>query len=104
PLAVANPERLAQLPDVPTFAELGYPNVVAAAHVGLVTAAGTPKETIDAMNKVFVKALNDPTVHQKLVDFGIQPVGNSPEEFKTMLAAETQRWHKLIAELGITLD
>lgn len=104
PLAVANPERLAQLPDVPTFAELGYPNVIAAAHVGLVTTAGTPKETINAMNKVFVKALNEPAVHNKLVEFGIQPVGNSPEEFTAMLKSETERWHKLIGELGISLD
>ncbi len=104
PLAVANPERLPQLPDVPTFAELGYPNIVAAAHVGVVTTAGTPQETIQEMNKVFVNALKDPVVHQKLVDFGVQPVGNSPEEFKAMLERETERWHKLINDLGISLD
>ncbi len=104
PLAVANPERLPQLPNVPTFAELGHPSIVAAAHVGVVTTAGTPKETIEEMNKVFVRALNDPAVKQKLIDFGIQPVGNTPEEFRAMLEKETQRWHKLIKERGIKLD
>jgi tripartite-type tricarboxylate transporter receptor subunit TctC len=104
PLAVANPERLAQLPDVPTFAELGYPNVVAAAQVGMVTTAGTPKETIDALNKHVVATLKEPAVHQRLVDFGIQPVGNTPEEYTALLDSETARWHKLIAELGIKLD
>ncbi|NYT85421.1 Bug family tripartite tricarboxylate transporter substrate binding protein [Pollutimonas harenae] len=104
PLAVANPERLAQLPDVPTFAELGYPGIVAAAQVGLVTTAGTPKETIAALNKDVVAALNQPEVHQRLVDFGIQPVGNTPEEYAALLKSETERWHKLIKELGIRLD
>src|SRR5690606_29179357 len=99
-----NPERLPQLPDVPTFAELGYPNVVAAAQVGMVTTAGTPKEAIDALNKHVVATLNEPAVHQRLVDFGIQPVGNSPAEYTALLEKETARWHKLIGELGIKLD
>src|SRR5690606_27979294 len=97
-------ERLAQLPDVPTFAELGYPNVVAAAQVGLVTTAGTPKETIARLNQDLVAVLNQPEVHQRLVDFGIQPAGNSPEEYDALLKTETERWHKLIKDLGITLD
>ena len=104
PLAVANPERLPQLPDVPTFAELGYPSVVAAAQVGLVTTAGTPKDVIDELNKQVVATLKEPAINKRLVDFGIQPVGNTPEEYATLLAAETERWHKLIKELGITLD
>lgn len=104
PLAVAHPERLARLPDVPTFAELGYPDIVASAQVGLVTTAGTPKESIDALNKQVVATLNEPAIHQKLIDFGIQPVGNTPEEYADLLKSETERWHKLIGELGITLD
>ena len=104
PLAVANATRLPQLPDVPTFAELGYPSVVAAAQVGMVTTAGTPKETIDKLNQQVVATLNEPDVRKKLVDFGIQPVGNTPEEYAKLLQAETARWHKLIGELGIKLD
>lgn len=104
PLAVANPERLAQLPDVPTFAELGYPNIVAAAQVGLVTTAGTPDQTVAALNKEVVAVLNEPAVHQRLVDFGIQPVGNTPQEYTDLLKSETARWHKLISDLGIKLD
>ena len=103
-LAVANPQRLPQLPDVPTFAELGYPSVVAAAEVGVVTTAGTPKETINAMNQKIVQALNDPKVNKSLVDFGIQPVGNTPDEYAALLKKETERWQKLIKDLGIKLD
>lgn len=104
PLAVANPERLPQLPDVPTFAELGYPSVVAAAHVGMVAPSATPADTIKILNEKVVAALTEPKVNATLVEFGIQPVGNSPEEYAEMLKAETERWHALIKELGITLD
>jgi len=104
PLAVAHPERLPQLPDVPTFAELGYPEIVAAAHVGMVVPAATPKEIIQVLNEKVVAALNDPKVNKALVDFGVQPVGNSPDEYAEMIDAETERWHALIKDLGIKLD
>lgn len=104
PLAVAHPERLPQLPDVPTFAELGYPSIVAAAHVGMVAPAATPAETIKVLNEKVVAALNDPKVNATLIEFGVQPVGNSSDEYAQMLKEEIARWHALIKELGITLD
>ncbi|MYN13368.1 tripartite tricarboxylate transporter substrate binding protein [Pusillimonas sp. TS35] len=104
PIAVANPERLPQLPDVPTFAELGYKNIVAAAHVGMVVPAGTPQDTIDVLNKKVVTALNEPATRQKLIDFGIQPVGNTPAQYSELLKADTAKWQALIRELKITLD
>ncbi len=104
PLAVANATRLPQLPDVPTFAELGYKNVEAAALVGLVVPAATPAETVNALNKQVVAAINAPDVHRKLVDFGVEPVGNTPAQFAELLRSETTRWHKLIRDLNITLD
>ncbi|HLU78509.1 MAG TPA: tripartite tricarboxylate transporter substrate binding protein [Burkholderiaceae bacterium] len=104
PLAVAHPERLPQLPDVPTFAELGYPSIVAAAHVGMVVPAATPADTIKTLNEKVVQALKDPKVNTTLVEFGIQPVGNTPEEYAQMLQEEIKRWHALIKEQGITLD
>ncbi len=104
PLAVANAKRLAQLPDVPTFAELGLKNVEAAALVGLVVPAATPVDTINALNKQVVAAINDPAVHKKLIDFGVEPVGNTPAQFTELLQSETVRWQKLIRDLNITLD
>lgn len=104
PLAVAHPERLPQLPDVPTFAELGYKNVVAAAHVGMVVPAATPADTIEALNKEVVAVLNEPDVRKRLVDFGVEPVGNTPAEYREMLKTETERWHKLISDLKISLE
>lgn len=104
PLAVANATRLPQLPDVPTFAELGFKNVEAAALVGLVVPAATPADTVNALNKQVVAAINAPDVHKKLIDFGVEPVGNTPAQFAELLKGENARWHKLIRDLNITLD
>ncbi|WP_225783751.1 tripartite tricarboxylate transporter substrate binding protein [Xenophilus sp. Marseille-Q4582] len=104
PLAVANAKRLPQLPDVPTFAELGYKNVEAAALVGMVVPAATPQATVDALNKRVVAAIHEPAVKQKLIDFGVEPVGSTQAEFAALIQSETTRWHKLIKDLHITLD
>lgn len=104
PLAVAHPTRLAQLPDVPTFAELGYKNVEAAALVGMVVPAATPADIVAALNKRVVETLKEPEVNKRLVEFGVEPVGNSPAQYAELLRRETARWHKLIHDLKITLD
>jgi len=103
-LAVANASRLPQLPDVPTFAELGYQGVQAAALAGVVVPAGTPRPVVDTLNRQFVATIKDPAIHQKLVDFGIEPVGDTPAEYRNLLQAERTRWHKLIHDLNIKLD
>ncbi|MGE8319455.1 MAG: Bug family tripartite tricarboxylate transporter substrate binding protein [Comamonas sp.] len=104
PLAVANAKRLPQLPDVPTFAELGLAKVEAAALVGMVAPAKTPAPVIVALNKQVVAAINEPAVKQKLIDFGVEPVGNTPEQFQALITSESTRWQKLIKDLNITLD
>lgn len=103
-LAVANATRLPQLPDVPTFAELGYKNIEAAALVGLVVPAATPADTIAALNKQVVAAIKDPVVNKKLIDFGVEPVGNTPAQFDALIKSESAKWQKLIRDLKISLD
>ena len=103
-LAVANPTRLPQLPDVPTFAEAGYKNVEAAALVGMVVPAATPPDIIATLNKQVVAAIKEPAVNKRLVDFGVEPVGNTPAQYAELLRSETTRWHKLIRDLKITLE
>jgi tripartite-type tricarboxylate transporter receptor subunit TctC len=103
-IAVANATRLPQLPDVPTFAELGHKGVEAAALVGMVVPAATPPEVVNALNKRVVAAINEPTVRKRLEDFGVEPVGNTPAQFGELLRSETVRWQKLIRDLKITLD
>lgn len=103
-LAVANPTRLAQLPDVPTFAELGYQNVEAAAQVGIVAPAGTPADVVSALQKQVASAIQQPAIHQQLVTFGIEPVGSTPEQYAALIRSEVQRWHKIIRDQKISLD
>jgi len=104
PLAVAHTQRLPQLPDVPTFAELGLPSVEAAALVGIVTTVGTPKDVIDALHRHIVHAIQQPPVRQKMIDFGVEPVGNTPEEYAALLLKERARWQKVVHALNISLD
>jgi tripartite-type tricarboxylate transporter receptor subunit TctC len=103
-LAVASPVRLAQLPDVPTFAELGLKNVEAAALVGVVAPAGTPTEVVNSLQKQLAEAINHAPVRQKLIDFGIEPVANTPSQYAELLRSETTVWHKIIKQQNISLD
>ena len=104
PLAVANPTRLAQLPDVPTFAELGIQDVEASAQVGMVVPANTPPNVIAELQKHVAAAIKTPEVHNKLVDFGIEPVGSTPQDYAELIKRESALWQKLIRDLKITLD
>ena len=104
PLAVANSTRLPQLPDVPTFAEIGFQNVEASAQTGVVAPAGTPVEVVNALQKQIAAAINQPATRQKLIDFGIEPIGSTPQQYGDLIRAETGRWHKLIKAQNISLD
>lgn len=104
PIAVAHSARLPQLPDVPTFAELGFKGIEASAQVGLVAAAGTPPEIVAALQKQVATAIAQPAIRQKLVDFGIEPVASTPQQYTDLINAEVKRWHALIRDQKISLD
>lgn len=104
PLAVANATRLAQLPEVPTFAELGFRGVEAAAQVGIVAPAGTPADVVSALQKQVATAINTPAIRQKLIDFGIEPVASTPQQYADLNRTEVLRWHKVIRDQKISLD
>ncbi len=104
PLAVANATRLPQLPNVPTFAELGFKDVEASAQVGVVAPAATPPEVVNALRTQIAAAIEQPAVKQKLVDFGIEPVANTPQQYADFIRAEVVRWHTLIKAQKISLD
>lgn len=104
PLAVANATRLPQLPNVPTFGELGYPEVLAEAFGALVVPARTPAEIIARLQAAAQAAVADPEVKKKLEGIGYEPVGGTAAQLRAMLQKDTPRWQKLIRDLHISLD
>ena len=104
PLAVANDKRLPQLPDVPTFDELGVKGVESAALVGLVGPAALPADVKATLQKQVAAAIHSPAISQKLIEFGVEPVGSSSADYAALLKSENARWHQLIKDLKITLD
>jgi tripartite-type tricarboxylate transporter receptor subunit TctC len=103
-LAVAAPQRVPVLPDIPTMTEAGYPGVQGGAWFALFAPAGTPPAVIDLLNKAARDAFNAPDVRDKLEPRGVVLVLGSPAELGAWVAADTERWAKLIREAGIKLE
>jgi len=103
-LAVANDTRLAALPDVPTAAELGVKDYESSAWFGLVGPRGTPRAVIDKVHGDMVAAMADPAVRSRFVEFGAEPMSNSPEEFARFISLEVVKWRDLIAKAGIKAE
>ena len=101
PIGVAADKRDPTLPDVPTFAEQGYPNTDASSWYGLLAPAKTPPALVARINKAVNDALADPGVHEKLVNVGATPVGGTPDSFGTFLKAEYEKWGKIVKDRGI---
>ena len=103
-IAVAAPQRLAVLPDVPTFKEVGLEQVNRMAFYGILGPKGMPKELVDKINAATRKALQDPAVRKRIEDTGSLVVGNSPEEFATELKNELAVYKDVVAKQKLTLD
>jgi tripartite-type tricarboxylate transporter receptor subunit TctC len=103
-LAVANPTRLARLPDVPTTAEAGLPDYVLASWFGLAAPAGTPREIIERVNTEARKALAGADVREALAKLGLEPGGNSPQEYAAMIADELAKWRRAVEAAHIKLE
>jgi tripartite-type tricarboxylate transporter receptor subunit TctC len=103
-LAVAAPKRLPAYPNIPTFAELGMPEVNDPAWYGLVVPAKTPKEIVDKLYAASVKAVNTPAIKEKLAQQGAEPVGNTPAEFARDIKVEYDKMKAIVVKKGIKLD
>ena len=103
-LAVTSPKRLANFPDVPTIAELGYPGFEAATWSGLVAPAGTHRAVINRLNQEANKALGTDQLKQKLHEDGSTPLGGTPEQFAEFIRSEHAKWGAAVREAGIKLD
>lgn len=99
-LAASSATRLPALPDVPTFVELGYPDVLAPLWVGLVAPAGTPPEIAEKIHAVVAKILKMPDVVEKFQIADQDPGALTLAEFHAFLLADRERWGKVIKESG----
>jgi tripartite-type tricarboxylate transporter receptor subunit TctC len=100
-IAVTGPQRWPEMPDVPTVAEQGVDGYDARSWAGFMAPAGVPRPIIDRLNQEINKALQLPNVRDRLKDMGGEARGSTPEEMKTMVAGELQRWKKLVNETNI---
>ena len=103
-LGVAAAERVAALPDVPTFAEQGIKDQEADTLTGLVVPAGTPKEIVDLLQQEIAKAVAQPDVKEKLATLGFVPVANTPEEFGARIKAEIEKWGKVVRDAKLRIE
>lgn len=103
-LAVAAPQRLPVLPDIPTMAEVGYPEIQGGAWFALFAPANTPPAIIDLLNKEGRETFTSPDVREQLEPRGVTLVLGSPQDLGRHVAADTQRWAKVIRDAGIKLD
>lgn len=104
PLAVTALKRNALAPDVPSVAELGYPQLESLAWIGLLAPAGTPKEIIERLSRETVKGMQTAETRESLGRQGFDVVANTPDEFSRWIRAESAKWAKVIRASGATLD
>lgn len=98
-LAVAGEQRDPGFPDVPTFRQQGF-DLVAQPWYGLFAPAGAPPPAIDRLNKAAVAAVQDPAVHKRLVEMGLEPTGQGPAQLAAVMKADFERWGPPIKESG----
>ena len=103
-IVVAAPQRLAQLPNVPTFKEVGLEPVNRMAYYGIYGPKGLPKEVVDKVSAAVKKTLEDPAVKKRIEETGSLIVANSPAEFAAQIAAEYEVYKKVVKLQKLTLE
>jgi tripartite-type tricarboxylate transporter receptor subunit TctC len=101
PLAAASPQRHRLLPDVPSFAELGYPRMDIALWYGIVTRGGTGAPIVQRLNAELAKILEMPDVRKALADQGADVSSGSAEDFAAFMRNESERWSAVVKQAGI---
>ena len=104
PIVVAAPQRLAVLPNVPTFKEVGLEPVNRMAYYGIYGPKGLPKDVVDRINAGVRKALEDPAVRKRIEDTGSLIIANTPEQFAAQMKAEYEVYKKVVDQQKLTLE
>ena len=103
-IAVTSLQRSASSPDVPTVAELGYPDFEASSWFGLLGPADLPREIAMKVQGEVARVLKIPETREKLVQQGADPVGSTPDEFAAYIRSETAKWAKVVKASGARAD
>jgi len=101
PLAAASPQRHRLLPDIPTFAELGYPGMDIALWYGIAAPGGTPAPIVQRLNAELAKIVDMPDVRKTLTEQGADLQGGSTEDFAAFMRNESARWGQVVKQAGI---
>ena len=104
PIVVAAPQRLKELPNVPTFKEVGLEPVNRMAYYGLLGPKGLPKEVVQKIHDAAVKALQEPVVRKRIEDTGSIVIGNTPEQFAQQMKAEFEVYKKVVETSHLKLQ
>jgi tripartite-type tricarboxylate transporter receptor subunit TctC len=100
-LGVMSGERSSALPDVPTMAEQGFPQLLSSTWFALLAPKGTSTDIIDRANKALNEILQDPEVQQKLASMGANTLGGTPEDLDNLLASELRKWNKVVLDANL---
>jgi tripartite-type tricarboxylate transporter receptor subunit TctC len=100
-LAVSGETRSALAPEIPTVAESGYPNFKVLTWNGLMAPAGTPLQIIEKIANEIGAAVKDPKFKEQLIQFGVDPLGSGPAEYKTMLTNDIAIWAEALSVAGL---
>jgi tripartite-type tricarboxylate transporter receptor subunit TctC len=100
-LAAASPQRHRLLPDIPSFAELGFPRMDIALWYGIVAPGGTPQPIVQRLNTELVKILDMPDIRKTLADQGADLKTGTPEDFGAFMRDEQARWGAVVKQAGI---
>ncbi len=103
-LAISSATRLRLLPDVPTFTELGYPEIQEYTWVGFFAPAGTPPEVVQKLNEAINRVLQMRDVRERLESLTFDPIGGSPQQFAEYVRAEVAKWAIVVKETGAKVD
>lgn len=103
-LAISSAMRHAQLPDVPTFVELGYPQIQEYTWVGFFAPAGTPPDIVLKLNEALNRVLRMPDIRERLESLTMDPIGGTSQQFTEYVRAEVVKWGNVVRQTGAKVD
>lgn len=103
-LAITGTARSADLPEVPTMIESGFPAVTTVTYYGLIGPAGTPRDVVERLNHELTESLKSADLTAAMIRIGFEPKSGSPQDFGTLIAEHMRRWAPIVKAVGFQMD